>query len=232
MSADQCKEFEVNVEVLDHLKKEEQAEIIADEMSKVRNEYEPLNSDSIIIPEFTEKDIPVVSVLTVESMLQCLKTNKSITRNDIPPKILKRFAPFISVPLTNLINSAIKEGIWPDIFKEEIVTPVPKKFPTKTVEDLRDISGLLTMDKVAEKIIGAMMIQDMKDKLDNSQYANQKGIGINHYLINMINRIHGALDNNSKGEVKAVLATFVDWKQAFPRQCPKLGVNVFIACGV
>ena len=89
VSADECKESEVNVEVLNHLQKEEQAESIADEMSKVRNEYEPLNSDSICIPEFTEKDIPVVSVQTVESMLKCLKTNKSITRNDIPPKILK-----------------------------------------------------------------------------------------------------------------------------------------------
>ena len=41
-----------------------------------------------------------------------------------------------------------------------------------------------------------------------------------------------AVDSNSKGEVKAVLATFVDWKQAFPRQCPKLGVDAFITCGV
>jgi hypothetical protein len=33
-------------------------------------------------------------------------------------------------------------------------------------------------------------------------------------------------------QVKAVLATFVDWKQAFPRQCPKLGISAFIECGV
>ena len=77
-----------------------------------------------------------------------------------------------------------------------------------------------------------MIIEDMKAKLDRSQYANQKGIGINHYLINMLNRVLEALDKNSKGEVKAVLATFVDWKPAFPRQCPKLGVSAFIECGV
>ena len=77
-----------------------------------------------------------------------------------------------------------------------------------------------------------MMIDDMKEKLDKRQFANQKGVGINHYLIQMLNRVLGALDNNSKGEIKAVLATFVDWKQAFPRQCPKLGVSAFIDCGV
>ena len=41
-----------------------------------------------------------------------------------------------------------------------------------------------------------------------------------------------ALDKNSRNEKMAVLATFVDWKQAFPRQCPKLGIEAFIRNGV
>ena len=76
------------------------------------------------------------------------------------------------------------------------------------------------MDKVAEKIIGEMIIEDMKAKLDRSQYANQKGIGINHYLINMLNRVLEALDKNSKGVVKAVLATFVYWIKPSPGSAP------------
>ena len=48
----------------------------------------------------------------------------------------------------------------------------------------------------------------------------------------MIDRILGAVDGNSKRESCAVLATLVDWKQAFPRQCPKLGVESFIKNGV
>lgn len=72
----------------------------------------------------------------------------------------------------------------------------------------------------------------MKAKLDPKQFANQKGIGIQHYLVCMLNRILTALDNRSNGEVKAVIATLVDWKQAFPRQCPKLGIEAFLAVGV
>ena len=34
------------------------------------------------------------------------------------------------------------------------------------------------------------------------------------------------------GERTFMLATLVDWKQAFPRQCPKLGVEAFIKNGV
>ena len=44
----------------------------------------------------------------------------------------------------------------------------------------------------------------------------------------MIHRILSALDNNSKKETYAVIANLIDWSKAFPRQCPKLGVESFI----
>ena len=37
---------------------------------------------------------------------------------------------------------------------------------------------------------------------------------------------------DSKSETTAVLATLIDWKQAFPRQYPNLGIEAFIAVGV
>ena len=40
----------------------------------------------------------------------------------------------------------------------------------------------------------------------------------------MIDKILSDTDNRSKGEVNAVIATLVDWKEAFQRQCPKLGI--------
>ena len=72
----------------------------------------------------------------------------------------------------------------------------------------------------------------MYNNVDPSQYANQKGLSLQHYLIKMIDKILSDTDNNSKGEVTAVLATLFDWKEAFPRQCPKLGIEAFIKCGV
>ena len=96
------------------------------------------------------------------------------------------------------------------------------------MDQLRKISGLLNLDKVAEKIISKMMISDMKSKIDPSQYANQEGISIQHYLVKMIDKILQSVDKNSKRESFAVLATLVDWKEAFPRQCPKLGVQSFV----
>ena len=73
-----------------------------------------------------------------------------------------------------------------------------------------------------------LMLSDMKDKLDKSQYGNQKGVSIQHYLVKFIDTVLKNLDNNSKGDIFAALATFIDWKQAFNRQDPKLGIESFI----
>ena len=76
------------------------------------------------------------------------------------------------------------------------------------------------------------MISDMEKTRDKSQYGNEKGISVNHYLIKMINEIVTAVDKNSANEKFAVFCSFVDWRQAFDRQCPTLGVKSFVKNGV
>ena len=58
-----------------------------------------------------------------------MNTNKSNVNGDIPAKLLKMFSEKLAKPVADLLNTAIKQGSWPDIFKLEIVTPIPKKFP-------------------------------------------------------------------------------------------------------
>ena len=87
----------------------------------------------------------------------------------------------------------------------------------------------MTCNKVEEKLISELIISDMRSKMDPSQYGNQHGLSIQHYLVNMVNKILVDLD---KKEVTAILATFVDWKDAFPNQCPALGIKAFLDFGV
>ena len=76
------------------------------------------------------------------------------------------------------------------------------------------------------------MISGMRPSSDPSQYGNQKGIGTQHYLINMIDRVLTCLDTNNSKEAYAIIANLVDWNQAFDRQCPTLGIKSFIDNGV
>ena len=87
---------------------------------------------------------------------------------------------------------------------------MPKSYPTLKTSQLRNISGLFSFEKVMEKLLSEMMISDMADKMDPSQYGNQKGVSIQHYLIKMIHRILTALDNNSRRETFAFVASLID----------------------
>ena len=206
--------------------------MIADNFARIQNEYEPINPKIINIPKYSESEIPCFTVNQVWLEILKLNPKKSSISGDVPPKVLKTIAAYIAEPFTHIINSAIKKGEYPNIFKHEIITPVPKSFPCSSIHQLRNISGLLQLDKVMESLISKLIIEDMKTKRDISQYGNEKNTSIEHYLIKLIHRILESTDRNSQNEKVAVLATMIDWKSAFPRQDHTLGVKSFIKNGV
>ena len=71
--------------------------------------------------------------------------------DDIPARMLKEFFTQLAAPLTHIINTSIIRGEWPDSWKHEVLTPIPKEFPPKDVSQLRNISGLKICDKITEK---------------------------------------------------------------------------------
>ena len=119
-----------------------QAEMIADKFSQISQGYDALNSHDISIHPFTDKSIPHITQSEVRMTLSKIKTKVSSVRGDIPACIVKKFADQLSAPLTDILNTSITLGQWPDIFKVEAVTPIPKVFHPQDIEDLRNISGL------------------------------------------------------------------------------------------
>ena len=73
----------------------------------------------------------------------------------------------------------------------------------------------------------------MNITLDPAQHANQAGISLQQYLINKIYKILTDSDTETKyKEATAVFATMFGWQDAFPGQCPRLGIEAFMMCGV
>ena len=150
-SFDQHKNEPIIVESIKHLSDKEQAEKIADKFSKNSQEFDQLKTDDIKIPEFDKSTVPRISPKDVLKHLRKVKTNRAVPPGDIPPNLIKLFANELAIPLCHIINSSIKDRVWGEIYKSESVTPVPKVYPPHTVNDLRNLSGLLTFDKITEK---------------------------------------------------------------------------------
>ena len=177
----------------------------------------------LIFLKLKKETIPKLFPWQIKNYLEKLKTNKATIPGDIPARVLKENASSLCIPLTEIINASLRTGDWPDSYKQELITPVGKVFPVEFIKQLRPISNLPICDKIQEHFISEMIISDMKNKLDPSQYGNQKNTSIQHYLVKLMHRIVSNVDRNAKGEVNAVLATFIDWKSAYSRQCHKWG---------
>ena len=106
----------------------EQANKIADSFSKVSNEYQPLKTGDIDLNlASNSKPTPKLAEHQVYEYLRKIKTNTSTVKGDIPAKVLKEFACEIATPLSDIINTMVQLGQYPNIWNiEELVTPVPK----------------------------------------------------------------------------------------------------------
>ena len=133
-SYDLEKQEVLKCEEIDQVPDQDQADILAEHFSKIRGKFDALKATDIIIPSFNQDSIPQVSQSSVLKELKMIQTKKAVPPGDIPSIVLKELAEHISKPITSIINSSIKLGKWPDVWKKEYVTPVAKVFPPKQIK--------------------------------------------------------------------------------------------------
>ena len=151
---------------------------------------------------------------------------------DLPMRVIVEFAEELAIPLANVINESLIQGVYSKIWKIETGTPVPKVYPAENLSQLRKISGLVNFSKVTDKILAEYLAEDMVRTRDSSQYGNEKGLAIEHYMVKMLHKILCTVDQNSQNEAYGVILSMIDWAQAFDRQSHYLGIKSFIENGV
>ena len=103
-------------------------------------------------------------------------------------------------PLCSIINHSLTSGTYPDIWKKEWVTPVPKVTHPKYIGDLRKISGTSDFSKVYEGFLKDWIMQDINSNLDIAQFGGQSGMGTEHMMVCLLDKIL-KFQNNKKSAV-------------------------------
>ena len=107
---------------------------MASHFSEIPNEYEQLQKEDIDISPISTDNIPQFKTVQIWGKLTQLNPNKSTFNGDLPARIFKEFAALLAEPLTHIYNTSLVQGIYPAIYKFEICTPVPKKYPPEKKE--------------------------------------------------------------------------------------------------
>ena len=198
----------INIPELAYKNVEEQIKIVNDHFANICNKYPPLNNIELMEIN-NEVGLEYVTELWTYKMIKKF-AKKSLGHNDFPQKIIKEFAPELATPFCDIINCALKTGIFPDAYKKAEIVPIPKVNPPRSLSDLRPISKTPIGGKMIEKALVSELERDINGKLDNTQYGNCRGSSTTHYLIKLTDQ---AFSSTDKGH--ATTAITIDYSKAF-----------------
>ena len=220
---------EIKVESLSELSNRQCAQEIAQHFAAISNQYSPINP--VELPAYLPAPLPPqVEEYDVYLRIKKLRKTKTTLPIDIPAKLRHECSPYLAAPVSIIINSSLSQSIYPDIWKQEWVTPAPKITHPKEVSDLRKISCTSEYSKVYEGFLKDWILEDIQKNIDIGQFGGQSGIGTEHMIVCLLDRILHLLDSNP--DRSAVIATCLDWSQAFDRQDPTIAIQKFIKLGV
>ena len=101
-------------------------------------------------------------------------------------KALKTIAQDICIPLTDCINSAILNGVFPDELKLADVTPLYKKSDPEDKANYRPISVLPSLSKVYEKTLYKQLNSFFNTKLSPHLCRFRSRYSTQHALSNLL----------------------------------------------
>ena len=106
-----------------------------------------------------------VTLEYVLNKLQALPLNKSCGPDNIDNNILRTSAEFIALSITDIFNFCIKNGVFPNQWKQVIVVPIHKGhgLSKDNPSNYRPISLTSTLSKLFESIISSQFMQYLEE---------------------------------------------------------------------
>ena len=158
-----------------------------------------------------DRPIYKITAEMIEKRIKETKKPNSMVPGDIPPKLLTELAPYIAPAVANIFNEVPVDYVWPEMWKKEYQTVIPKKTNPADFSELRNLSCTNFLSKILESFI----LDSIRSEIDLSelQYGGIKGCGTDHFLIETWNNILESLDENGK----AASLMSVDFSKAFNR---------------
>ena len=161
----------------------------------------------------TSSSFEKVSQLTVK---ECILNSapKSCELDPIPSKLLIECLDSILPSLTDLFNSSLASGIFPQCFKSALVTPILKKrcLDHNDLNNYRPVSNLCFIAKILEKLVLSQVSSYLNSHnlYNTCQSAYRPGHSTETALLKVVNDLFLSLN---KGNI-SVLA-LLDFSSAF-----------------
>ena len=132
-----------------------------------------------------------LSINELKDPLFSLKTNKSPGADEINYNVIKHYLGELCGPLKYLFDSSLQSGVFPDLMKIAIVSPVFKTCDTANVSNYRAVSVLTCFSKILERLMYNCLYKYLTyQKTLHTQQPNfQKGLSTEHANAQLVDQI-------------------------------------------
>lgn len=168
------------------------------------------------LPPITKEDLPKVNVDDVVKNLRRIDPKKSTGPDGIPGKVLKIAAYALGAPLCDLFNDCLKQGVFPQVWKNATIKPIPKSNTASIAKDYRPVALTSVVAKTFERVTKPMIAACLTD---DTQFAYRERRSTEDALAVLLDIVSKHLDTNSKNYVRGL---FVDFTSAFNTISPTL----------
>ena len=185
------------------------AEKLADHFNGISLEFDGLDQDHV--PKTYSSPIKTITREQVANRLRQIKKPKSMVRhNTASSHALVSPAPdYLAAPLTHIYNTISSTSTWPLMWKQESVTPIPKKTLPSNLNNLRNISCTALFSKVYESFVLGWRGEQVGMRAN--QMGGMRGAGTEHYLVQLFQLVLEALEDPRAASV----ITSIDYSKAF-----------------
>ena len=131
----------------------------------------------------------------IYNSLKQINTRKASHSADYPSWVTRNNAEVLAKPISNIVNSVLVMGIYPEIWKVSEITPLPKVKNPVTCKDYRPISLLYHISKITEKFMNRELAKYISK--DDAQYAYTKSLGTTDALVKFVTDVSTSLDKST-----------------------------------
>ena len=153
--------------------------------------------DQGYIPKSNSFIFEEVSFIQVRDAINTLNSKASKDIFGYNTILLKRLKDTLVIPLTYLINSCIREGVYPDLFRKSRVIPVHKKGDTDNINNYRPITLVPVLSKVLEYLLKQQLYNyfEIKKILISSQYGFRKSKSTTLAILSLLEYVVGGFED-------------------------------------
>ena len=129
----------------------EVAEKLASFFNNISSQYQPLDQTKIL-PTF-ERQLPLISEDDVKKRMKESKKPTSRVPGDIPSTLYGLYPNELAQPIAHVFNMITRTCRWPDAWKVEYVTVIPKGPDPQEPSECRNISCTNYLSKMYESFV-------------------------------------------------------------------------------